>query len=145
VDSELFERALDTPCGCQKLDEADKESDPNAAESLRSIGNDAATRWRCPRYTGEPAPEQPSEDVRGTLIAVERLTGAKGLTTCPCWHASQQAVQVAACARQWAERGLLRERYGEPSLALMQGIELIDTALAARDREERKAREKKQQ
>jgi len=76
------------------------------------------------------------------LVRVERLTGARGLTTCPRWHASTQAVQVACAARQWAERGLLADRYGEPTLALLQAIECLDGALAARDRDERKRREK---
>jgi len=51
-------------------------------------------------------------------------------------------VQVACAARQWAERGLLADRYGEPTLALLQAIECLDGALAARDRDERKRREK---
>lgn len=124
------------------ISEADRESNEQAAEALRSAGEGFAQAWRCPRYTGAPCPSEPSDEVRPTLVAIERLTGVSGLRTCPN-HVTQDPVIATACAaRQREEHGTIRDRYGPPTLRLMQTIECIDGALAARERAERKAREK---
>lgn len=132
----------ETPCGCKLLDDAEAVTDERAREGLEALGKESAAKWRCPSYTGEECPSEASDEVRSTLVAVERLTGVGELTTCPCWYTLQPAVGIACNARKWAERGLLRERLGEPSLALMQSIEVIDAALIARDSAERKERER---
>lgn len=118
--------------------------DEQARVATLALAEDVGPRWRCPRYCGGAEPAEVEDAIaRDVLERVERLTGAQGLRTCPRWYTLQQGVQVACAARQWAERGLLRDRYGEPTLALMQAIECLDGALAARDRDERKRREKK--
>jgi len=133
-----------TPCGCEKLEEAPTEPDPKRKRTLEETGHAFAKEWQCPRYCGtNKEPAVPTDAARFALVGVEHLTGVGGLKTCPRWYTQQQAIATACAARQWAERGLLRERYGEPSLALMQAVEVLDGAIAAKDRAERKERERK--
>lgn len=133
-----------TPCGCEKIQDSESEPDPQKRELQERLGKQFAAEWQCPRFCGaRTEPHDVSPGPAETLVAVERLTGVGGLKTCPRWYTQQQAIATACAARQWAERGLLRERYGEPSLALMQAVEVLDGAIAAKDRAERKERERK--
>jgi len=134
-------------CGCELAEEARKEdgNDIDAARALREAGKEAAEQWRCPFVCGGGEPAQASDEVAPVLAEVERVTGATGLRTCPNWYASQKGCQTVAQARLWAERGLLKERYGRPSLALYEAIEALDAARSARDRDDDERRERERE
>jgi hypothetical protein len=68
---------------------------------------------------------------RDVLVAVERLTTAKGMRTCPCFYARTPWVHETRFARQWREHGSLRDRVGWPSIGLVAAIDLLDTADSA--------------
>lgn len=122
----------DLPCGCELLRRAEREDD--AREQLEDSGRARQANWRCPFGGHEPfgeAEELPAP-AQETLVAVETLTGARGLRTCPMYYARQPQVAEACRARKWAERGELRTRYGEVSGVLMEAIELVDYSIGAR-------------
>ena len=105
------------------------------------MGEEDARKWRCPFVCGGREPREPAPEAVEPLQEVAATIHATGLTTCPNWYASQPAARTVLRARKWAERGLLRERFGKPSLALMEAIDEVDEALDARERDDDERRE----
>lgn len=123
----------DVPCGCELLRRAERDDDETRPQ-LEDSGRARQANWRCP-FGGHDMPddvEQLPAPAQETLVAVERLTGARGLTTCPVYYARQPWVREACNARRWAERGELRSRYGEVSGVLCEAIDLVEHSIAAR-------------
>lgn len=100
-------------------------------------------QWRCPgSSTAEP--DEPPEDpeIVGTLAAVERLTRAQGMRTCPLWYASQPCAHRAAHARKWREHGGLGV-IDYCDAALIAAVDEIDSAYNERlDDEDRRRKTK---
>jgi hypothetical protein len=91
--------------------------------------------WRCPRAGYQADPESLSPKHRETLVAVEKLTGAK-CSTCPNFYARMPWVHEAVNARRWRDKGALRERVGWPSTVLVRAIDLVDRSDAMRVRDD---------
>lgn len=117
------------------------------AELMRQ-GHENRREWPCPFTTGR-APH-PGDELklsprhREIIEATERLTGAKGLRTCPMYYVKQPHVHEAVRAHYWVEKGALHLRVRQPSHALLDAIEIVEAAQAKswdrqreRDAEER--------
>lgn len=133
-------------CGCATLDRAERARDPDEAEAYRDKGARERAVWRCPCGTGALPPGDPAElpgPAREALVAVEHLTGARGLTTCPLFYARLPWVRDAVEARKWAERGELRSYAGAPSRVLLDAISAVDAGIAARQAADEHERELK--
>ena len=124
----------DVPCGCELLRLVERDDNDETRPQLEDSGRARQANWRCP-FGGHDMPDDAEAlppPAQETLVAVERLTGARGLRTCPMYYARQPQVAEACRARKWAERGELRTRYGEVSGVLMEAIELVDYSIGAR-------------
>lgn len=132
------------PCGCEMARKAEREPDPQAAQTLREGAEAFRREWRCPGE-GRREPEE-DEAVAARLRPVERLTGASGMRTCPQWYASRPWAHRAAQARRWREHGELAA-VDVPTSALVAAVETIDASVSARqqDDDERRERRRKQQ
>lgn len=144
--ADLKEIIGDVGCGCDALRNAATEAEPDEqiAEAKRAAAREAQALWRCPsaghrsaRSAGELDPK-----CQRALSGVEQLCGAAGLTTCPNHYLRLPWVHRAATARKWAERGQLAIVEPAPSAALIEAINEIDGALAAREAREHAARMK---
>jgi len=123
----------DLPCGCEMLRRAERIDDETRPQ-LEECGRARQAAWRCP-FGGHDLPDDAEAlpaVAQETLVAVERLTGARGMRTCPTFYARQPWVREACAGRKWAERGELRTRYGEVSGVLCEAIDLVEHSIAAR-------------
>jgi len=133
-------------CGCAILDRSEREPDPQVAATQRERGERMRRVWCCPCGTREPPPESAEalpEAAREALDAVEHVTGARGLTTCPLFYARLPWVAEAVRARRWAERGDLRTRYPDPPAVLLDAIDAVDAGIGARQAADEHERELK--
>lgn len=129
------------PCGCSIARDADKEPDEQAAQVLRESAAEYRRQWQCPGAGGKE-PAECSLEARESLVSVERLTGTKGLTTCPHWYASRPWAHHAARARRWREHGHL-DAVATPTSALVYAVEEIDAGVSARQQDDDERRERK--
>lgn len=133
-----------TGCGCDRLQDAETETDDSAIAVAKSDGAIQQAKWHCPSVT-KSAPDETllDDEHREVLERVEKLTGAK-CATCPNWYARQNATHEVAAARRWRDAGQLRERVGFPSTVLVAAIDVMDAAHNARERDdyEREKRER---
>jgi hypothetical protein len=123
---------------------AETESDPVARGVLESDAEPVALAWGCPFKTKrDPDRSALSPKHLEALQATERLTGAK-CDTCPNFYARMPWVREAVAARNWRDKGSLRDRVGWPTRVLVTAIDAIDAADNARqfDDQERRERER---
>lgn len=151
-DPDLAAAIAPVGCGCQMREDSAEDDDPIEAETFEQLAPDACERWQCPAADerawklarlGVPPPadaDHLDDECREVLVAVERLTGARGLTTCPLFYTRLPSVHHAAAARRWAERGELRAKVGAPSAVLVHAVDLIDEGTARQMRREAKRR-----
>lgn len=160
VDTEDFDAAVGpVGCGCELREDAATAADESTRAALEAVAPAACERWQCPAadarawylaQLGVPPPETADhldEGCREVLAAVERLTGAKGLTTCPMFYTRLPWVHAAARARRWAERGELRAAVGHPTAVLISAVDLVDRGIGRqqqREADRRKAEAAKQ-
>jgi hypothetical protein len=122
-----------SPCGCEMLRAAADEPSPEKRLALELDGATAQLAWGCPHATGrtpDAACLGPTE--HAVLGAVESLTGFRGATTCPLWHAAQPWVHRAARAYRWRKSPLLAAIEPEPSAALVDAVERVENGVLAR-------------
>lgn len=131
------------PCGCELLDQANREALGPAREVLLEQAREAQQEWQCPRSGGpDPTREQTDSPLpkrcHDALGNVARLTGIaaiEGARTCPCSYVMQPGVSTTLEARAWAERGELRAFCGDdPPATLFDAIGVVDAAVRARQR-----------
>jgi hypothetical protein len=136
---------FEAPCGCA-IEDAAARSDPEAAAVLALDAIACKEAWRCPRATGCPPPRDASglpPAQREALANVERLTGFKGGTTCPCFYASLDWVHEAVEAHDYWDKGQLQLIDDAPSSALLAAVRAVRLGISARklDDAERRLRE----
>lgn len=123
----------DLPCGCELARRAERESEEIRPE-LEEQAVARQRNWSCP-FGRHDLPDDVSRlpgPAQETLVAVETLTGARGLTTCPLYYVRQPHVAEACRARKLAEQHLLTVRYGDVPGVLLEAIELVDAGINAR-------------
>lgn len=115
---------------------ADREPDAEDRKELLLDADEAAKAWLCPRAGCKPNPEALDDEHRGTLAAVERLTGHK-FSTCPLARAWEPWVHRVVEAE---EHGLANDRaaYGPPPQALVSAVRILRKSKRERDAEERR-------
>lgn len=121
---------------------AETEKDEGAAAALRADAEESQRRWRCPAagYTPAKSSDELDAGCQSVHAGVRRLCGADELTTCPLHYLRMPWVHRAARARKWAERGQLTVVEPKPSAALIEAVDEIDSALAAREHREHEQR-----
>lgn len=122
---------------------ADREPDAEDRNELVLDADEAAKAWRCPRAGCKPDAKALDDEHRGTLDAVERLTGHR-FSTCPLARAWEPWVHRVVEAE---EHGLANDRaaYGPPPQALVSAVRILRKSKRERDAEEaRVAREERE-
>lgn len=130
-------------CGCDIALEAAKEKDYLTRRSLNEGAEIIRKLWNCPGTHCSAEPElSNSTETRERLAAVEELTGATGLKTCPHWYITRPAVHAVVEAYEWLEDGGLETRFGKnPPLALVQAVSLVRRSVQRREADDEKRRE----
>ncbi len=130
-------------CGCDIALEAASESDLTARKALRDGAEIIRKLWNCPGTHCSIEPEiSDSAETRERLAAVEALTGAVGLKTCPHWYITRPAVHAVVEAYEWLEGGGIETRFGKnPPLALVQAVSLVRRSVQRREADDEKRRE----
>jgi hypothetical protein len=113
--SDQFDAALiQTPCGCELAEKAQREPDANARKVLSREATDAQQGWCCP-HAGHAL--RPLDFARvQTLDAVERMTGWRGAQTCPRAALSAPGVTDALRLLPAVEHGTLVTLQGLPAV-----------------------------
>lgn len=125
--------------------DAAEMTDPRGAAVLRSDGETCRREWRCPRAKGgcidhDALPEAQRE----ALARVATLCHAEPgeLLTCPGHYTRDTSAHRVAMALRWLEKGALALRDPHPTAALVDALDIAQTSLADRERDElRRARE----
>lgn len=128
----------DAACGCDLLERAETETDPRAAKVLRADGELCQREWGCPRARDQ-APVSPLDDAHcGALRRVETLVGAEPgeLTACPGTYARDPAAHRIVRALRWHRSGQLALVDPHPVAALVDALDIVQSGLAARERDE---------
>ncbi len=132
-------------CGCDVVRESEKEVHQGNREQKADAGRELQRQLNCPVPRNEPFPDDRSgldALAARSLDAVERLTGACGLTTCPKAYACRPGVNAAMVYRNRRDLGWLAQTAPQELPAkLVRQIEMIDYAKAQRDLAEQRARE----
>lgn len=134
---------MESPCGCEIARTAAREPDPQARQVLAENAAEFRKQWNCPGVD-RPEPSECSPELREKLVPVERLTGASGLKTCPCWYAWQPGAHVVGEAYQWMKEGGLEGRFGRDyprTLAL--AVQCVRRGVTARQADDEERRERK--
>lgn len=114
--------------------EAERQSDPGIAALMRESGRAAQETWRCPSIGYDVSDDPPdSADVRESLEAVRRVTGADGFTTCPNAYTRTPLVVRVVRAYRARKIGLLKSIEPEMSAALADGMLVLDDAINDRN------------
>lgn len=136
-----MEAMAGAPCGCDLRDHAATLTDPRGRGVLDSDGARAQRAWSCPRVT---APDDvrplPPEAIKA-LDAVHRLCGVapdepREWTGCPCLAARDPAAHEVAALLPWYRKGQLHLRCPYPTGAMVDAIDVTESALAAREADE---------
>lgn len=131
---EDYRKAFRPPCGCEMLAEAERQTDPGLASLMRESARAAQETWRCPSI-GYDVPDDPpdSADVRESLEAVRRVTGASGFTTCPNAYTRTELCARVVRAYRARKIGILKSIEPELSAALADGMLVLDDAINDRN------------
>lgn len=126
---------VDTPCGCDLIERAKTTRDRRVKDQLLKDGEHFQAVWKCPRRAVIPkgeSPDLPPAAVQ-TLEAVQDLTGAEGLQTCPMYFARLEWVGDVVRLRRWFQKGQLHLREPHPPGPLVDAIDCLEDAVAMRE------------
>lgn len=150
----LSEALGDAACGCDLIERAEQETDPRAAAVLRADGEACQREWGCPRARdkhGKPVAFPPGFALdavhRDALDRATRLFDAEPgeLTACPGAYARRPEAHRIVKALRWHRSGQLALIDPHPVGALVDALDLVQSGLAARERDElERARRKPQ-
>jgi len=135
----LTEALGDAACGCDLLERAEAEADPRAAAVLRADGEACQREWGCSRACDAPKPPEALDDAhRVALARAARLYDADPdeITTCPGADARRPEAHRIVRALRWHRSGQLALVDPHPSGALVEALDLVQSGLAARERDE---------
>jgi hypothetical protein len=133
-------------CGCDLVEQARTMADPRGAAVIRADGIAARGEWRCPRAGGAVDPVALPEAQQDALARVRLLCEADSgeVETCPGHYTRDPAAHRVVTALRWLESGSLALRDPHPTQALVDALDITQTSLAARERDDlRRARESK--
>ena len=121
---------------------AEEQPDPRARGVLDADGKRLQRLWACPLdgHTGDPDPATiPACKGTASLWSVD----PSEVTRCPGWYSRQPEAHRVASALAWYRRGQLQLRDPWPSGALVDAIDVAESALARRETAElRRMRER---
>lgn len=120
-------------------------ADPRGAAVIHDDGVLAQAEWRCPRAGGVIDPCALPASHREAIARVERLCGAAEgeIQTCPGHYTRDRSAHRVATALRWLDKGALALRDPHPTAALVEALDIAQTSLSDRERDElRRAREK---
>jgi hypothetical protein len=139
----LTEALGDAACGCDLIERAEQETDPRAAAVLRADGEACQREWGCPRVCAGPVALDAVH--RDALDRATRLFDAEPgeLTACPGVYARRPEAHRIVKALRWHRSGQLALIDPHPTGALVDALDLVQSGLAARERDElERARQK---
>lgn len=114
-------------------------ADPRGAAVIRDDGLAAQREWRCPRTKGGcvDASALP-EAQREALVRVRALCDAEEgeVETCPGHYTRDTSAFRVVTALRWLDKGALALRDPHPTQALVDALDLAQSSLAARERDE---------
>lgn len=124
----------DAPCGCAKLDEAEKlraKGEHAGAKSYQELGEELQRTWGCPHGGHEPphSAADLSQKCRATLARVEKLTGAE-LHHCPRLCARLEYVHAAGLTARRLKMN--RANPGHLSASMLAALDAFDQGQCAR-------------
>lgn len=111
-------------------------ADERGAAVLRADAALCREAWRCPFAGGESGPLDDAHQ-----IALRRASAVVGcapgeLTTCPGHYARTPEAHELVNLLRWQEKGQLHLRVPNPTGVLVDALDAIAVALAARERDE---------
>ncbi len=135
----LTEALGDAACGCDLIERAETEADPRAAAVLRADGEACQREWGCPRVCDRAKPVDALDDAhRAAIERATRLCDAEPgeFTACPGAYARRPEAHRIVRALRWHRSGQLALIDPHPVGALVDALDLVQSGLAARERDE---------
>lgn len=131
----------DAPCGCDLREHARTLTDPRGRAVLDGDGAAAQRAWSCPRVTSRDDVRPLSLAAQRVLDAVHRMWGVESdepreVTGCPCLAAREPEAHEVARLLPWYRKGQLHLRCPHPTGALVDAIDVTESALAEREADE---------
>jgi hypothetical protein len=122
--------ALQVPCGCALLREADTMSDASAAGVLRDEAPEFQKQWACKFSCYKD--EKPTTKALSSITPLSNLTKVKRelledkMNTCPKYILSQSWINEAITYYNWRDKGQLNVLFSLPSMFKGVHKEAID-------------------
>lgn len=126
-----LDNAMQVPCGCALVHQAETMSDRVAAEVLREEAPDFQKQWACKATC--KAGEVPTPKALSSIIPLSNLTKVpvnrleKALDTCPKFVLSQPWINDAIQYYNWRDKGQLNVLFSNPEAFKGTHKEAIDT------------------
>ena len=128
--TEELDNALQVPCGCALLQEANTMSDKAAAGVLREEAPEFQKQWacKCSAYKDE----KPTAKALSSIIPLSNLTKVKRelledkMNTCPKYILSQGWINEAITYYNWRDKSQLNVLFSNPSMFKQVHKDAID-------------------
>lgn len=125
-----LDNAMQTPCGCALLEEANTMADVSAAGVLREEAPEFQKQWAC-KYTCYKD-EKPTPKALSSITPISNLTKVSRhlleskLDTCPKYILSQSWISEAIIFYNWRDKSQLNVLFSVPSMFKQTHKEAID-------------------